>query len=125
MQVTTEETVTPSTFGAPLADYVAEGEEKVLLTRGRLVRKIPVRLFDLSMSGCLFQTTQPIEPGTTGELHVVLEGTRYHDGVHVVRTSERCGTHARHFGGQFSCGSGLSATSIRSAVRTITTDQSP
>ena len=109
--------------GAPLATYVGNGEEKVLLTRGRLVRHIPIRLLDLSLSGCLLQTTQPLEAGTTGELQVEIEGKRYREGLFVVRSLQRAGTHASHFGGEFSPGADASQASMRSAVQTIAADR--
>ena len=47
--------------------------------KGLLVRQIPVQFVDLSSSGCLLETSQQIQPGSTGELQVSLQGTEYHD----------------------------------------------
>lgn len=91
----------------------------MIVTRGRLVRQIPIRLLDLSLSGCLLQTTQPIEAGTTGELQVDVQGTCYRGGLFVVRTAPRCGTHASHLAGQFSPATSSSQPPMRRAIQTL------
>lgn len=79
---------------------------------------------DLSSSGCLLQTDEPLEAGTTGELQVDLEGSRFRDGLHVVRTIHRCGTHASHFAAQFAARTEESPhQSMRFAVQTIASDR--
>ena len=68
--------------------------------KGLLVRQIPVQLVDLSLSGCLLETSQPIRSGSTGELHVTMQGTQYRDAVNVVLAAERQGSHLVSVGGQ-------------------------
>ena len=87
--------------------------------RGLLVRQIPVQLVDLSLSGCLFETSQPIPPGSTGELQVTLQGTEYRDAVNVVRSAERRGSHLRSFGGQFTWHTGPAKLSMRRGLQSI------
>ena len=69
---------------------------------GRLARQIPVRLVNLSLSGCLLESGRHVNPGASGELRVTLEGTPYRDAVQVVRAAERHGPRRLLLGGQFS-----------------------
>ena len=54
--------------------------------RGLLVRQIPVRLVNLSLSGFLLESENQIDVGSTGELRVDLGGAQYSDQVRVART---------------------------------------
>ncbi len=54
---------------------------------GRLVRQIPVRLVNLSLSGCLIQTTHQIDAGTTGELRITLRSTQQYPATTCLRES--------------------------------------
>ena len=87
--------------------------------KGLLVRQIPVQLVDLSLSGCLFETTEEIRPGETGELHVTLQGTEYRDAVNVVRSADRHGSHLRLVGGQFTWHTGPTSVSMRRGLQSI------
>ena len=87
--------------------------------KGLLVRQIPVQFVDLSSSGCLFETSQQIQPGSTGELQVSLQGTEYHDAVNVVRAAGRQGSHLVFVGGAFAWRSGPGGMSMRSGLRAI------
>ncbi len=57
--------------------------------RGLLVRQIPVRLVNLSLSGFLLESENQIDVGSTGELRVDLGGAQYSDQVRVARTLAR------------------------------------
>ncbi len=87
--------------------------------KGRLVRQVPVQLVDLSLSGCLLETSQQIQPGSTGELQVSLQGTEYYDAVNVVRAAGRQGSHLVSVGGEFTWRSGPGGMSERSGLRAI------
>ena len=87
--------------------------------RGLLVRQIPVRLLDLSVAGCCFESSREIAPGTTGDLRIDLGGAAYSDTVHVVRCDERHGPRLLHVGGQFSWGTRPGAAYVRGVVRAI------
>lgn len=50
-----------------------------------LGREVPVRLVDISGSGCLLESSNRIEKGTTGTLRVVFDGLEYTDDVRVMR----------------------------------------
>lgn len=42
--------------------------------KGRLIRRVPTRLLDVSLSGCLLETEREVQVGTPGLLHVELWG---------------------------------------------------
>ena len=50
-----------------------------------LGREVPVRLVDISSSGCLLESASRLEKGTTGSLRVVYEGHEYSDDVRIMR----------------------------------------
>ena len=65
-----------------------------------LGREVPVRLVDISGSGCLLESSNRLEKGTTGALRVMFDGLEYADDVRIMRCrpSEgraRCITWAR------------------------------
>lgn len=53
--------------------------------RGRLVRRVPTRLLDVSLCGCLIETEYEVGVGTPGMLHVELWGVECRYPVRVVR----------------------------------------
>ena len=94
--------------------------------RGLLVRQIPVRLVNLSLSGFLLESDSELDVGSTGELQVDLGGARYNDQVRVARTVARPGsTRPYHLGGEFSWGKRPTQYSMRLAVRALETDGQP
>ena len=56
-----------------------------------LIRAIPVRLVDLSWSGCRVASHQPIDLGTTGELRMNVDGGEHRDPLQIVNRIERYG----------------------------------
>jgi c-di-GMP-binding flagellar brake protein YcgR len=60
-------------------------------------REISVRLVDISVSGCLLESSHRIEKGTTGSLSVVFEGTQYLDDIRVIRCRENEGSSSLYF----------------------------
>ena len=88
--------------------------------RGRLVRDIPVRLLDFSLSGCLVATNHLIHSGTIGELQVTFHEHEYRDTMIVVRTIQHHGfSYAHTAGGQFAWGNRPGAASLRGSVPSI------
>ena len=87
---------------------------------GRLVRQqIPVRLIDLSPSGCLLQSQHQIHPGATGELFVTRDGAQYRETLRVVRSGERIGPRLFASGGEFLWRTRRDQESGETAVRSI------
>ena len=83
----------------------------------RLVRHVPVRLVDFSLSGCRIATDHPIDWGAEGELSVQLEGKRYKDAVRIVRSTTHQGlSHRVTVGGEFAWANRRGTTSIRGTV---------
>ena len=88
--------------------------------KGRLVRDIPIRLLDLSLSGCLVATNHLIYTGTIGELQVNFKGHKYRETVIIVRTTQHHGfSYTRTAGGQFTSGSLPGASSPRGTMSSI------
>ena len=58
-------------------------------TRGRLVRQVPMRLKDMSLSGCLVESDHSLRVGSSGTLLVDLWGVPCRYPLRVARVSER------------------------------------
>ena len=85
--------------------------------RGLIVRRVPVRLLNLSLSGCLIETSRAVPRGATGQLVIQLEGVSYRDHVRIGRSARKPGsTHSFRLGGEFSWGSRPEAGSVRRAA---------
>lgn len=70
--------------------------------RGRLVREVPVRLMDASLSGCLVESDEVFQVGAAGTLHVDLWGVPCRYPVRVTRVLERPDTsHTLRVAGEF------------------------
>ena len=52
---------------------------------GTLTREMPVRIIDMSASGCLIESWRRFEIGTIGTLQLRIGGEDYRDDVEVVR----------------------------------------
>ncbi len=62
------------------------------LKQARLVRQVPMRLVDVSLSGCLVETDRELGVGTTGLLLVDLWGVPCRYPIRVVRETEQLGS---------------------------------
>lgn len=83
----------------------------------RLVRHVPVRLIDFSLSGCRIATEHQIESGAKGELQVDIDGKRYQDTVQIIHDTTHQGrSHRVNLGGEFSWGNRPGNVSIRGTV---------
>ena len=70
--------------------------------QGRLVRQVPVRLMDASLSGCLVESDEALQVGAAGTLHVDLWGVPCRYPVRVTRVLERPdSTHTLRIAGKF------------------------
>ena len=63
-------------------------------TVATLVRSVPVRLVDVSRSGCRLECASRIGSGTSGQLAIELAGLMRVDDVRVVRCQQRAGAGA-------------------------------
>ena len=67
-----------------------------------LGREVPVRLVDISTSGCLLESPNRLDKGTTGSLRVLFEERQYVDDVRIIRCSQSEGaSHVYHLGAEF------------------------
>jgi len=53
---------------------------------GALVRQVPLRLLDVSVSGCLFESPASISDGSVGYLDVAIDGGRRVETVRICRS---------------------------------------
>ena len=51
-----------------------------------LVRQVPLRLLDVSVSGCLFESPASISDGSVGALDVAIDGQHCRETVRICRT---------------------------------------
>jgi hypothetical protein len=67
-----------------------------------LGREVPVRLVDISTSGCLLESPNRLDKGTTGSLRVIFEDQHYVDDVRIIRCSQCEGSsRVYHLGAEF------------------------
>lgn len=66
-----------------------------------LGRDIPVRLLNISGSGCLVAATSTLREGTTASVRLAFEGIEYADAVRVVRCTRIEGSSEYHLGMEF------------------------
>ena len=62
---------------------------------------LSVRLLDISAAGVLLQSNQPVEAGSDGSLHLVLDGVPLRTEVHVERVVVAEGSAAYRIGATF------------------------
>lgn len=66
-----------------------------------LGREIPVRLVNISGSGCLVATTSPLHEGATASVRLDFDGLEYADDVRVARCTRIEGSSEYHLGIEF------------------------
>jgi hypothetical protein len=85
-----------------------------------LGRDVPVRLLDISASGCLLESANRLEAGTTGTIRIVYGGIEYADDIHVMRCQAFEGSSAAyHVGAEFLWTSRPAERSLRRVVATL------
>ncbi len=52
---------------------------------GVIVRRVPVRVAEISATGCMLESALSIREGAVGTLHLTVEGRRYRETVRVTR----------------------------------------
>jgi hypothetical protein len=65
----------------------ARRRDRQTLLLGALIRRVPVRLLDLSLDGCLLASPAMLAVGTTGRLDVTLRDGRRVQAIRVCRAS--------------------------------------
>jgi hypothetical protein len=63
---------------------------------GVLRRDLPVRLVNISGSGCLLEAASPLESGVTGRVEIALNGAAFSDAVRVTRCQSVAGAGSLH-----------------------------
>jgi hypothetical protein len=87
---------------------------------GVLTRETRVEVVDISGSGCLVESTRPLEVGINGTLRVVIDGRLFGDDVRVVRVGMRPGAGGRcRIGAEFLWTSQPGPTSLRRVASRI------
>ena len=85
-----------------------------------LGRDVPVRLLDISASGCLLESASRLDEGTTGTIRVVYGGVEYADDIRVMRCKGFEGSSgAYHVGAEFLWTSRPPDRSLRRIVATL------
>ena len=85
-----------------------------------LVRSLPVRLVEVSRSGCRLECASRIESGTSGQLAVELAGLMRVDDIRVARCQQRMGAGPVYqLGAELLRTRRLGRRSVRMAVRRI------
>ena len=60
-------------------------------TTGVMVRRVAVRVVDLSANGCLLESSVRLTEGAVGTLHLTVEGRRYRETLCVSRVGSTAG----------------------------------
>ena len=69
---------------------------------GVIVRRVPVRVADISATGCMLESGLGIREGAVGTLHLTVEGRRYRETLRVTRVTSLPGSGRRQqVGAQF------------------------
>lgn len=87
---------------------------------GTLTSMVPVRLIDVSRSGCLLEANRQIPAGTTGRFRLEIGGRAYTEEVRITRCRSREGSASVwRIGAEFLHGRRPDATSLRRAVHAL------
>jgi hypothetical protein len=84
-----------------------------------LGREIPVRLVNLSGSGCLVATTSSLHEGATASVRLNFGGVEYTDDVRVARCTRVEGSSEYHLGMEFLWTTAPGARSIRRVIGSL------
>jgi hypothetical protein len=84
---------------------------------GVLIRRLPVRVRNVSASGCLLETADSLPEGAVGLLELVIEGERHVEALRVNRSTRIAGSAwPWRTGAQFLALSAPLPTSVRNVV---------
>jgi hypothetical protein len=84
---------------------------------GVLIRRVPVRVRDVSMSGCLIESRDDLPEGSVGLLDLLIEGQVQSETIRVCRASRHTGSPwPWRAGAHFLALAAPSSTSVRNVV---------
>jgi len=87
---------------------------------GVLVRDVPMRVLNVSGSGCLIESASPFESGAVASIAVRIDGEDYRDDVRVVRCQRVEGAGSTYqLGAEFLWTTPPGARSLRRVMRTL------
>jgi hypothetical protein len=93
----------------------------VRCTTGVVVRRVAVRVIDLSATGCLLESSVRLSEGAVGTLHLTVEGRCYQETLRVSRLGATVGrSRAHRAGAQF-----LTLGSSRRGLRHLASSAQP
>lgn len=91
---------------------------------GALIRRIPIRLVNLSRSGCLCETPVPVQQGTVGFMDVTIGERRHTEAVRLGRLEQRQGRiWPFRVGGEFLTLGAASSGSLRGVASIFSIDE--
>lgn len=89
-----------------------------------LVWTVPVRIVDVSRSGCRLESSRWVHTGTTGQLRLSLDGGDHEDDIRIARCQVREGAGRNYFlGAELLRTRRLNARSIRLAIGRLIGDR--
>ncbi len=95
-------------------------------TPASLVAQVPLLVIDISNSGCLFESHEPVEPGRIGTLRLALNGGWYVEEVRITRCTAVSGRGSTyHLGAEFLRTRRLQDQSLRHAVGVLISEVGP
>lgn len=93
---------------------------------GSLIRQIPIRLVNLSLSGCLFESPVVVGEGTVGFVEVTIQGQRRSEAIRIRRLEQRQGrVWPYRTGGEFLTLTASGPTSLRGVAAIFSVDETP
>jgi hypothetical protein len=91
---------------------------------GSLIRRIPVRLLNLSFSGCLFESPLAVGEGTVGFVEVTIQDRRRTEAIRIRRLERRAGrVWPYRNGGEFLTFTATGPASLRGVAAIFSADE--
>ena len=91
-------------------------------TTGVVVRRVAVRVVDLSSTGCLLESSVRLSEGAVGTLHLTVDGRRYRETLRISRVGSTAGRSGAHQAGAQFLTLGSSRRALRHLASSAQTD---
>ena len=91
-------------------------------TTGVVVRRVAVRVVDLSATGCLLESSVRLNEGAVGTLHLTVDGRRYRETLRISRVASIAGRSGAHQAGAQFLTLGSSRRALRHLASNAQTD---